>query len=56
MAWTGSRKDYAYINGLVSSLKDPFSEFLSGKDLEQFSESLRGTFAGIGAVIGEHDE
>lgn len=56
MVWTGSQKDYAYIKGLVSSLKDPFSEFLSGKDLENFSESLRGSFAGIGAVIGEHDE
>lgn len=56
ITWTGSQRDYAYIEWLVSSLKDPFSEFLSGKDLEQFSESLRGTFAGIGAVIGEHDE
>ncbi|MCA9378104.1 PDZ domain-containing protein [Candidatus Peregrinibacteria bacterium] len=29
---------------------------MSGKELEYFSESLRGNFAGIGAVIAKADD
>ncbi|MFO0763546.1 MAG: S41 family peptidase [Candidatus Gracilibacteria bacterium] len=53
---SGSYIEKAYVEGLVSSLKDPFSEYLNGKELEYFSESLRGNFAGIGAVITSVDD
>lgn len=53
---SGSYIEKAYVEWLVSSLKDPFSEYLSGKELEYFSESLRGNFAGIGAVIAKADD
>ncbi len=53
---SGSYIEKAYVQWLVSSLKDPFSEYLSGKELEYFSESLRGNFAGIGAVIANAED
>ena len=53
---SGSYIERAYVQWLVSSLKDPFSEYLNGKELEYFSESLRGNFAGIGAVITSSDD
>lgn len=53
---SGSYIEKAYVEWLVSSLKDPFSEYLNGKELEYFSESLRGNFAGIGAVITSVDD
>lgn len=53
---SGSYIEKAYVQWLVSSLKDPFSEYLSGKELEYFSESLRGNFAGIGAVIAKAED
>jgi len=45
-------KVYGAISGLVDSLKDPYSVFLSPKDNEKFHEDVRGNFGGIGAEIG----
>ena len=45
-------KVYGAISGLVGSLKDPYSVFLSPKDNEKFQEDVQGNFGGIGAEIG----
>ncbi len=45
-------KVYGAIRGLVGSLKDPYSVFLSPKDNEKFQEDVQGNFGGIGAEIG----
>ena len=43
---------YGSLKGLASSLGDPYTVFLDPKDAEEFSESLTGTFEGIGAEVG----
>jgi len=43
---------YGALEGMVSSLDDPYSVFLTPKVSEQFTESLSGRFEGIGAEIG----
>ncbi|MBI4085912.1 MAG: S41 family peptidase [Candidatus Liptonbacteria bacterium] len=45
-------KVYGAIGGLVSSLGDPYSLFLSPKKNEKFQEDIQGNFGGIGAEIG----
>lgn len=49
---TTQDKVYGAIGGLVESLKDPYSIFLSPKDNEKFQEDVQGNFGGIGAEIG----
>lgn len=43
---------YGAIGGLVNSLGDPYSLFLSPKKNEKFQEDIQGNFGGIGAEIG----
>jgi len=43
---------YGAIDGLVNSLGDPYSLFLSPKKNEKFQEDIQGNFGGIGAEIG----
>jgi carboxyl-terminal processing protease len=45
-------KMYGAINGLVQSLRDPYSEFFSPADNRQFQEDITGNFGGIGAELG----
>lgn len=45
-------KLYGSINGLVNSLGDPYSEFLSPRDNKKFQEDVQGNFGGIGAELG----
>ncbi len=40
------------IKGLVSSLKDPYSEYFTAPEAKQFREDVRGNFGGIGAELG----
>lgn len=45
------------IRGLVSTLDDPYAEYLTGREAAEFSESVHGELEGIGADIrsdGEH--
>ena len=42
---------YGALEGLVASLDDPYSVFLTPKISEEFVESLNGRFEGIGAEI-----
>ncbi|MGH2465121.1 MAG: S41 family peptidase [Candidatus Limnocylindrales bacterium] len=39
------------IKGMIDSLGDPFSQYLSPNDFQSTLEGLAGTFSGIGAVI-----
>lgn len=43
---------YGAINGLIASLKDPYTVFLSPEESGEFQNEIRGTFEGIGAEIG----
>ncbi len=43
---------YGAIRGMVNSLGDPYTEFFSPSDAEQFEEDIQGSFSGIGAEIG----
>ncbi len=45
-------KVYGAVGGLVKSLNDPYSVFLSPKDNQRFQEDIQGNFGGIGAEIG----
>ncbi len=39
------------IKGLVESLNDPYSQYLTGAEMDALIEGLSGSFEGIGAVI-----
>jgi C-terminal peptidase prc len=43
---------YGAINGMVSSLGDPYTEFFTPADSSQFTEDITGNFGGIGAELG----
>lgn len=45
---------YGAINGMVSSLGDPYTEFFTPADSTQFQEDITGNFGGIGAELGEN--
>ena len=40
------------IEGLVRSLKDPYSTFLPPQESKEFQENIRGDFSGVGMEIG----
>ena len=43
---------YGAVSGLVGSLNDPYTVFLTPTKSQQFAEDLKGEFSGIGAEIG----
>ncbi|MFA6437611.1 MAG: S41 family peptidase [Candidatus Paceibacterota bacterium] len=43
---------YGSVSGLVDSLGDPYSEFMTPDLSKRFLEDIKGTFEGIGAEIG----
>lgn len=43
---------YGAIRGMVSSLKDPYTEFFPPEETKQFQQDVKGEFDGIGAEIG----
>lgn len=47
---------YGAMQGMVSSLEDPYTTFFEPKSATEFSQSLQGKFEGIGAEIGIKDE
>ena len=53
-----SKKDLinAAIQGMVSSLDDPYSEFLQNEDSTTFNESVDGEYVGIGATVSYDGE
>lgn len=42
---------YGAVSGIVASLNDPYSVFMTPTDSAQFQEDLKGNFEGIGAEI-----
>ncbi len=52
---TNQDKVYGAINGLIGSLKDPYSEFFTPEGNKQFQEDITGDFGGIGAQLGMND-
>jgi carboxyl-terminal processing protease len=49
---SSTAKVYGAINGLVQSLGDPYTEFFSPSDNQQFQQDISGNFGGIGAELG----
>lgn len=49
-------KLYGAISGLVDSLNDPYTVFLTPSETEQFNTSIQGNFEGVGMEIGIQDE
>ncbi len=47
---------YGATSGMVNSLQDPYTVFLSPSDKEEFDKDMEGEFEGIGAEIGIRDE
>lgn len=45
-------KVYGAVNGLVSSLRDPYSVFFKPADNQKFQQDIQGSFGGIGAELG----
>ena len=43
---------YGAIAGMVQSLGDPYTEFFSPADNQQFQQDISGNFGGIGAELG----
>lgn len=46
---------YGAMQGLVTGLGDPYSQYFPPKEAKEFVESLTGEFDGIGAEIGKRD-
>ena len=42
--------------GMISSLDDPYSTLLSGKNFDFFQQSTSGEYGGIGVVIGKNSD
>jgi carboxyl-terminal processing protease len=49
---SSTAKVYGAIAGLVQSLGDPYTEFFSPADNQQFQQDISGNFGGIGAELG----
>ena len=49
---TPQQKVDGAINGMVSSLGDPYTEFFAPADNTQFQQDITGDFGGIGAELG----
>ncbi len=47
---------YGSLKGMVTSLGDPYTEFMDPHDNKEFNDDMSGTFEGIGAEIGISDE
>ena len=47
---------YGAIEGMVKSLEDPYTIFLSPEETKKFKEDISGRFEGIGIEIGKKDE
>jgi len=45
----------AAVEGMIDSLRDPYTVFVSNEHLEQFEDRLTGSFSGIGAEIDVQD-
>lgn len=44
------------IKGIVSSLNDPYSVYLEPKTFSQFQEQIKGSFGGLGILVGVKEQ
>ncbi len=51
---TPQERMYGAISGMVASLGDPYTEFFTPADSNQFQQDITGNFGGIGAELGEN--
>lgn len=51
---TPTQRMYGAITGMVGSLGDPYTEFFTPADSDQFQQDITGNFGGIGAELGEN--
>ena len=51
-----SKVSDAAIKGMIESLGDPYSNYMSGDVADEFNESIEGSFTGIGVVIQNGEE
>jgi carboxyl-terminal processing protease len=49
---TNETKMYGAITGMVNAVGDPYTEFFSPADSQQFQQDITGNFGGIGAELG----
>ena len=49
---TPQQRMYGAITGMVGSLGDPYTEFFTPADSNQFQQDITGNFGGIGAELG----
>lgn len=49
---SSTAKVHGAINGMVQALGDPYTEFFSPADSQQFQQTISGNFGGIGAELG----
>jgi carboxyl-terminal processing protease len=52
---TETERVYGAIEGMVDSLGDPYTVFLPPQDNDDFQESIRGNFQGVGMEVGMKD-
>ncbi len=52
---TDQERVWAATQGLMSSLKDPYSVFFPPKDAKSFNEQIKGEFTGVGMEVGIKD-
>ena len=52
---TDQERVWGAIEGLVTSLGDPYSVFLPPVDSETFAENISGNFGGVGMEVGMRD-
>ncbi len=43
------------VRGMISSLDDPYTIYISPEDLKPFDASITGSFTGIGAEVDQHE-
>ena len=46
----------AGVNGMLKSLKDPYTVYLSPKEVQDFEEKERGSYSGIGASLQKTED
>lgn len=52
----GKNLSYKGIEGMISSLNDPYSYFMKPEDYKAMGEEFQGSFEGIGIEIGMNDK
>lgn len=47
---------YGMIKGYINAYNDPYTQFFTPEESKQFEEDIKGSFGGIGAMIGFKDK